>query len=65
MSDRTCLSQTTVHAAYACRQGCGQNTLLCLCAVPQVHAVLLDDIMQQPQMPELSMITDYESRSLR
>lgn len=31
----------------------------------QVHAVLLDDIMQQPQTPELAMVTDYETRSLR
>lgn len=31
----------------------------------QVHAVLLDDIMQQPQTPELSMVRDNETRSLR
>eukprot|EP00775_Hariotina_reticulata_P008215 gene8215-8407_t len=31
----------------------------------QVRAVFLDDIMQQPDMPELDLIADYESRSLR
>lgn len=42
------------------------KTLLCgLRVLLQVHAVLLDDIMQQPQTPELSMVTDYETRSLR
>jgi hypothetical protein len=31
----------------------------------QVRAVFLDDIMQQPDLPELDMVADYETRSLR
>lgn len=31
----------------------------------QVRAVLVDDIMQQPELPELDMVTTYETRSLR
>jgi hypothetical protein len=31
----------------------------------QVEAVMLDDIMQQPQVPEFSMLVQYETRSLR
>jgi hypothetical protein len=38
--------------------------VVCLPAV-QVRAVFLDDIMEQPDMPELDMVVDYESRSLR
>lgn len=45
---------------------CNEYSVKAVCALPlQVHAVLLDEIMQQPQMPELSMVTDYETRSLR
>jgi hypothetical protein len=35
------------------------------CRSVQVHGVLLDELMQQPQTPELTMVTDYETRSLR
>lgn len=31
----------------------------------QVRAVFMDDVMQQPDLPELEMVADYETRSLR
>jgi hypothetical protein len=34
-------------------------------AVPQVDAVMLDDVMQQPQAPEVGMMVQYETKSLR
>ncbi|KAF6259424.1 intraflagellar transport protein [Scenedesmus sp. NREL 46B-D3] len=43
------------------------NSSACLAGFSdlQVHAVFLDDIMQQPDLPELDMVADYETRSLR
>lgn len=37
----------------------------CSALVLQVRAVFMDDIMQQPDLPELDMVADYETRSLR
>ncbi len=31
----------------------------------EVRAAMLDDIMQQPEQPELEMVVNYETRSLR
>ncbi|WIA10618.1 hypothetical protein OEZ85_010800 [Tetradesmus obliquus] len=43
------------------------NSSACLAGFSdlQVRAVFLDDIMQQPDLPELDMVADYETRSLR